>query len=364
MQGARDGRWHREGGDGWLGLRSRAGAVSGGLCGRVLAAAGRRGPVLLFGGVVIGLLLPGLAELARPLMGVAVFVFTLGAFLKVDGEAFRREVVERRSTVVILGWATFGVPLAAYAAVALVHPGHDLAVGLLLCALAPPVGSAAAIAAMLGLSVPLALLATVAATLAAPLYLPPLAVAFTGAELSIEPVGMALRLGAIVGGAGAAAWLLRRHAGRWVAENPHAMTGIAVVGLLLVAMGAMRGMRAEIAAAPGWSALLLGVAFAVNAGMQAVGALLFGRLEARRALTVGLVSGNRNITLIWAAAAPFVAHRPGVELFLAMSVFPIFMLPAAMQPLVGWWVGPEILPAEGPVPVPVPVPVEGRAPAE
>ena len=297
----------------------------------LLARAGRNGPALLCGGVLIGLFAPALAEAARPLMGVAVFVFTLGAFLKVDGAAFRAEMVDRRSTFVILAWATFGVPLLAYALVGALRPGPDLALGLLLCALAPPVGSAAAIAAMLGLSAPLALLATVAATLAAPLYLPPLAAALAGAELAIDPLAMSLRLGAIIGAAALAAWLLRRHAGRWVAENPNAMTGIAVLGLLLVAVGAMRGMREEIAAAPGHALLLLGLAFLVNAALQAVGALLFFAVERRRALTVGLVSGNRNITLVWAAAAPFLADHPGVELFLAMSVFPIFMLPVASQ---------------------------------
>ncbi|MGG5823881.1 hypothetical protein [Falsiroseomonas sp. HW251] len=297
----------------------------------ILARAGRNGPALLCAGVLIGLVAPVLADAARPLMGVAVFIFTLGAFLKVDGAAFRAEAADRRGIVLILAWSTFGVPLLAYALVQAVRPGPDLALGLLLCALAPPVGSAAAIAAMLGLSAPLALLATVTATLAAPFYLAPLAVALAGAEMVVDPLAMSLRLGAIIGGAALTAWLLRRYAGRWVADNPNAMTGIAVLGLLLVAIGAMRGMRDEIMEAPGQAALLLGLAFLVNAALQAVGALLFTALERHRALTVGLVSGNRNITLVWAAAAPFLADHPGVELFLAMSVFPIFMLPAATQ---------------------------------
>ena len=38
--------------------------------------------------------------------------------------------------------------------------------------------------------------------------------------------------------------------------------------------------------------------------------------------------------LVWAAAAPFLAHRPGVELFLAMAVLPIFMLPALSRRLI------------------------------
>ena len=299
----------------------------------LLAAAGRHGPALLCGGVLVGLAAPPLAELARPLMGLAVFVFTLGAFLKVDGAAFRSEATDRRAVLLVLAWTEFGVPLATYGLVQVLRPGPDLSQGLLLCFLAPPVGSAAAVAAMLGLSAPLALLATVAATFAVPLYLPPLAESLAGAELAIDPLALSARLAVIVGGAASVAWLLRRCAGAWVAANPHAMTGVSVLGLILVAVGAMRGMQGHVAAAPAQAVALLGVAFLANAGFQAAGALLFAGLGRTRALTAGLVSGNRNVTLVWAAAAPALAGHPGVELFLAMSVFPIFMLPLATRRL-------------------------------
>ena len=180
---------------------------------KLLAAAGRHGPALLCGGVLLGLAAPPLAEAARPLMSLAVFVITLGAFLKVDGAAFRAEAADRRPVLLVLAWATFGVPLATYGLVQLLRPGPDLSQGLLLCALAPPVGSAAAIAAMLGLNAPLALLATVAATVVAPLYLPPLAASLAGAELAIDPLALSARLAVIVGGAASVAWLLRRRAG-------------------------------------------------------------------------------------------------------------------------------------------------------
>jgi len=300
---------------------------------KLLAAAGRHGPALLCGGVLVGLAAPPLAELARPLMGLAVFVFTLGAFLKVDGAAFRSEATDRRAVLLVLAWTAFGVPLATYGLVQVLRPGPDLSQGLLLCFLAPPVGSAAAVAAMLGLSAPLALLATVAATFAVPLYLPPLAESLAGAELAIDPLALSARLAVIVGGAASVAWLLRRCAGAWVAANPHAMTGVSVLGLILVAVGAMRGMQGHVAAAPAQAVALLGAAFLANAGFQAAGALLFAGMERTRALTVGLVSGNRNVTLVWAAAAPALAGHPGVELFLAMSVFPIFMLPLATRRL-------------------------------
>jgi BASS family bile acid:Na+ symporter len=300
----------------------------------MLAFAGRNGPLMLFGGVLIGLVSQTLADAARPLLGLAVFVFTLGAFLKVDLASFRKELERPAWTACMLAWTTFGVPLAMLGLVRLVQPQAGLAQGMMLCMLAPPVGSAAAIAVMLGLSAPLSLLATVAATLVSPLYLPLLASWFAGYQLHIDPVAMTMRLLLIVGGACACAMLLQRRAGRFVAENPHAMTGIAVLGLILVAIGAMRGMRNYFVAHPQEVVNCVVLAFAVNAGFQVLGAMLFASAGRVRALTVGLVSGNRNVTLVWAAASASLMGQQQVELYLAASVLPIFMLPALTRPAV------------------------------
>jgi predicted Na+-dependent transporter len=285
---------------------------------------------------LIGLVSPTLAEAARPLLGLAVFVFTLGSFLKVDLASFRKELARPVWTACMLAWTTFGVPLVMLGIVRLAQPEAGLAQGMMLCMLAPPVGSAAAIAAMLGLSAPLSLLATVAATILSPLYLPPLANWFAGYQLAVDPVAMTVRLLLIVGGACSCAVLLRRYAGRFVTENPHSMTGIAVLGLILVAIGAMRGMRDYFFAHPQEVVNCAALAFAANAGFQGLGAMLFARAGRVRALTVGLVSGNRNVTLAWAAASASLMGQQQVELYLAASVLPIFMLPALTRPVLAW----------------------------
>jgi ACR3 family arsenite transporter len=318
----------------------------------ILAFAGRNGPLMLFAGVLIGLVAPPLADAARPLLGLAVFVFTLGAFLKVDLASFRRETQQRAWIMGVLTWTTFGVPLVMLGLIQLFQPEASLAQGMILCMLAPPVGSAAAIAAMLGLSAPMSLLATVVATVLSPLYLPPLASWFAGYDLYIDPVAMTGRLLLIVGGACVCAALLRRYAGRFVADNPHAMTGVAVVGLILVAIGAMRGMQTYFLDHPQEVAFYLAMAFLVNAGFQVLGAVLFARSGFLRALTVGLVSGNRNVTLIWAAAGSSLMEYPQVELYLAMSVFPIFMLPALSR-----WPVTRMLRPKQPIPLATPAAV-------
>lgn len=307
----------------------------------ILAFAGRNGPAMLFAGVLVGLVAPPLAEAARPLLGLAVFVFTLGAFLKVDFVSFRAEVEQSAWIAGVLAWTTFGVPLVMLGLLVLFRPESSLAQGMMLCMLAPPVGSAEAIAAMLGLSAPLALLATVMATVLSPLYLPPLASWFAGYDLAIDPAAMTARLVLIVGGACLCATLLKRYAGDFVTRNPHAMAGVAVIGLILVAIGAMRGMQRTFLDHPAEVAGTLALAFLVNASFQVLGAALFVSSGRLRALTIGLVSGNRNVTLAWAAAGPGLVAHPQVELFLAMSVFPIFMLPALTRWPVAWLLRPR-----------------------
>ncbi len=304
-----------------------------GLC-ALLALVGRNGPALLCGGVLVGLAAPVLAEAARPLMGAAVFFFTLGAFLKVDLAGFRAEVLAAgpRRNLAVLAWVGLGVPLAASGLVAVLQPGPALAQGILLCAVAPPLVSTTAIAAMLGLSAPLALSAAVAATLAAPLAMPWLATTLGVLAPGMDPLTMALRLAAVIGGACLASWVLRRWAPRFVVENPSAMTGIAVLALIVFAVGAMHGMQDYLRREPGVVSLTLAVAFAVNAGFLLLGAMLFAGFGRGAALTVGLLSGNRSVGLAWAAVSG--ALTPSLELFLAMSLLPIYVLPVLIRPLV------------------------------
>jgi hypothetical protein len=60
------------------------------------------------------------------------------------------------------------------------------------------------------------------------------------------------------------------------------------------------------------------------------------------ALTVGLVSGNRNVTLVWVVVAPWLGGLPLVEAYLAASVFPIFMLPLLTKMLFARWPMPAL----------------------
>src|SRR3546814_8364921 len=81
---------------------------------------------------------------------------------------------------------------------------------------------------------------------------------------------------------------------------------------------------------PGVVAFWLLAAFIANPVLQIVGALAFAWLGRRRALTVGLISGNCNMGLLLAAFPP--GTDGDVVLYFAVAQIPMYMLPALLLP--------------------------------
>lgn len=84
-------------------------------------------------------------------------------------------------------------------------------------------------------------------------------------------------------------------------------------------------MQANFLTHPAYAVAWIGLAFAVNVGLQLLCGVLFARAGAPIAMTVALISGNRSVGFAWAASGQDLA--PATERFFAMSVIPIFVLP-------------------------------------
>ena len=78
-------------------------------------------------------------------------------------------------------------------------------------------------------------------------------------------------------------------------------------------------------------ALWLVAAFLANPLLQALGTLAFAWLGRRRALTVGLMTGNCNMGLLLAALPPGADFD--VVLFFALAQVPMYMLPRLLLPV-------------------------------
>jgi len=106
--------------------------------------------------------------------------------------------------------------------------------------------------------------------------------------------------------------------------------GFNVVLLILFAIAIMDGVGAIAMHRPHELLLYVACALAVSLVQQALGTLAFlwhGRSEA---LTVGLVSGNRNMASVWASLGAFAT--PELTLFFIAVQVPIYLTPALLRP--------------------------------
>ncbi len=300
--------------------------------GRLLAFLGGHGVYVLFGGVFIGLLIPGLAAVCRPLLAPSVFALLLVTLLRVDWQAMAGYARRPWLAAALTLWLMFAAPVATWLILPLVGPPAALGTALVLMAAAPPILAATSIALLLGLDSALAVVTGLICTLLTPLTLPPLALALLGLELEIGIAEFMLRLGWIVVGAFVGAAVLRRVLGpAWLAGHSAHLDGFIMIVLLIFAIAIMDGVTATLLARPGTVALWLAAAFLANPLLQLAGGLAFAWLGLRGALTVGILTGNCNMGLLLAALPP--ESDFDIALFFAVAQLPMYMLPALLLPL-------------------------------
>jgi hypothetical protein len=183
---------------------------------------------------------------------------------------------------------------------------------------------------MLGLQPRLALLVSIALTLLAPISIPCFA-SMLGLGVAFDMAAFAGRLFAIIGMAALVAYLALRFRRTLtpILPDQRAATGVAVIGLVIVGLATSQGIQTQWHSSPARFEEMLVAAIAINFGICSVAALVFSGLGLRVAGTIGLVSGNRNVTLAWAAAS--FGLPPLAEGYVAACVVPILALPLIVK---------------------------------
>ena len=177
---------------------------------RFLAFCGRRGTVLLAAGFFVGLAVPPLAALLRPLLSTFVFLLTASTMLGVDWRALAAHLKKPVRLALVIAWTMLGAPVAVAAALHVLQLPPPLAAALVLWAASPPLISVPAIAALLGLDPALALLVWALGTFLTPLSLPPLVLGLIGLPLDISILHLTLNLALFVLSAAALAGVRAR----------------------------------------------------------------------------------------------------------------------------------------------------------
>jgi len=296
---------------------------------------GRQGTRAVAASIFIGIMVPPLAALLKPIFAYALFVLLCLAFLRVDPTEVRRHFSRPTVVAAAAAWMMLATPLMIGVALILLGTPERLPglyVAMILQAAAPPVISAPTLAALMGLDAALSLATLVVCTALTPLTAPVFATLFVGPAMAISPVALGAKLLALLGGAAIVAWLVRRFGGKeWVARQSERIDGLSVIALFFFAVALMDGVLVAILNEPLKMFGLTVLSFVLSLGLAALTAFVFAPLGAGQALALGLAAGNRNMGLMLAAAGTAVPEL--TWLYFAVAQFPIYLMPAMLKPL-------------------------------
>lgn len=300
----------------------------------LLAALGRQARWALPAGVFIGVVLPDLAALARPLLDAAVIGTLTAALLRLDWTLLSATLRRPARPLAVVAWLLVGSPLACWAITGLLGLPADLRLVLLLQCAAPPIGSAAVFALILGVDGLLAMVGSVMATLLLPLTLTPLvALLLPAAGVQVDLAAFALRVAGVVLAPFAIAAALRTMLGAArLARHDDWLGGLNVVLLVVFAVAVMDGVTAALFANPSMILGLIGVACVAAVLLHAIGWAMLAHAGASVAWSSALLSGNRNMGLMLAVTAGTAGEM--FSLYVGIAQLPMYFAPLLLGPLV------------------------------
>jgi len=301
----------------------------------VLSWLGTQGTRALAALVVIGIALPPVGAVLKPYVTEAVFVLLCIAFLRVDMAALK--AYARRPTIVLAAtaWTSVAVPILFFLscyAVGLDAKAPDLFLSLMLQATVSPMMAAPALVALMGLDATLVLATLLTSTALMPLTAPLFTHAFVGPTLAISPLGLGVKLFAIIAGAALVGFALRRICGLAAIEQHKAkIDGINILVLFVFVAAIMESVGVRFLAAPLITLALAGLGFAVFFAIFFLTMHVLAAAGRERALALAFMVAQRNMGLMLAATGGALPEL--TWLYFAVSQFPIYLSPQLLQPL-------------------------------
>ncbi len=282
-------------------------------------------------GVFAGILLPDLAALLRPILAPVVIGSLTAALLRLDWKRIGAALQRPGLALLLAGWQLVLSPMLVWGASVLVGLPPDLHLLLVLQAAAPPIGSAAVFALILGLDGALAAVGTVLATLLLPVTLTPIILLLSETGLRVDLGAFLLRVVLVVGAPFALAAILRAIVGpARLRRNDALLGGLNVLLLLVFAIAVMDGVTARLLSEPAYVGGLFLTACIAAVILHAAAFAAFRRAGARTAFNAAVMSGNRNMGLMLAITAGTAGEA--FSLYVGVAQIPMYFAPLLLSP--------------------------------
>jgi hypothetical protein len=296
---------------------------------------GRHGANAVALSIVLGIALPPVGAVVRPVFPETVFILLCLAFLRVDPAALGAQFTRPRLLALAAAWTMMMVPVCAGAAIAasgLAESWPELALALMLNVVAPPIFSSPALAVLMGFNAAVTLALLLACVAVTPFVAPALVAAFVGSAVTFSPITLGIRLVLMLAGAACVAVAVRALFGKpWVERQAERIDGLNVIVLFAFALGLMGDVLSNTVERPLLVFGLLALTSAITFGLSLLTAALFVSAGRRTALPLAHAAGSRNTGLMLAAAAGHVPEL--VWLYVALIQIPIYALPLFAKPL-------------------------------
>ncbi|MEM6439750.1 MAG: hypothetical protein AAF763_08680, partial [Pseudomonadota bacterium] len=224
-----------------------------------------------------------------------------------------------------------GIPVLVALAAPLLGAPDWLSTGLVLAAAAPPLSSAAAFAILVKIDAALVTAVSLPATLIAPLTVWAVTSALPGFAEGVDVTALALRLGALILGAFALAFALRRAAGDAAIERlALPLDAFLVVCVTLIGIGVMHEVGLALRSDPAEWALIFASTWALGLLTCFGTVALFWHAGRDRALAAGLAGAVKNMAIMVVAVLGTVDAR--IALVVITAQMPIYLAPLILRP--------------------------------
>jgi BASS family bile acid:Na+ symporter len=286
-------------------------------------------------GVLIGIALPALASLMRPLLTPAVVATLAITLVRLDWQVIWDRIRRPALPLLIAALQLVASPLIVLALTSTFGLAAAVSVALILQSAAPPVGSAATFALMTGIDGEHVLVVTVLTTILLPFTLTPL-VAYVLAQsgVQVDLLSFFLRVCALVGAPLLVAQIVRWLVGvKRLRDNDDVLSGVNVVLLVVFAIAIMDGVAAFFLASPAAGLRLVALSFLMAVLLHLCAYLALRWHGHETGLVAALGSGNRNMGLMLAITAGSAGET--ASLYFGIAQIPMYCVPLLLAPLVG-----------------------------
>jgi hypothetical protein len=307
------------------------------ILGNSLAWLGGHGRWVLPLGLLAGLLLPTLADVLRETVPWCIALLLVVACLRIDVRPTQLLAALPGLTrlVLLLQLAT---PLVLASLLLFIDCPQALRIPVILVAAAAPIAGSPNLVIMLGAEPTLALRSLIVGTALMPLTSIPVLYMLEPAQSPMLVLQASMLLLAVIVAAITIAWWLRRY---WLRESSARLRlqldGVAALLLAVMVMGLMSAIH-RAWDQPRYLGTFLLLALVVNIGLQCAGVLAARLFAHADVITLGVISGNRNIAL-------FLTALPAAQVDSLMLFIACYQVPMYLTPLLGrFFYRPKYLP--------------------